>query len=224
MPLVVEAQLSEHGVVLQRPHDGQDALARDEVGLDVDAGDVPVDPEHVRDGRGRAVVGARVGQAEGLHHRVGLEGLGEAGERLRSDVLDVVQIDFRGVGVVVFNLFQSILDHCGVPAGVNGSRGGLRVPSTVAVSQMYVFDLTFKRLWPRVVRMDTIGMHSSVHPFRVCTCSFLSFAVLLLVVLVLLLLFRVHILRNLTVTFCKDKLFLTLLFVLFCNLKSRVSS
>lgn len=82
MPLVVEAQLREHGVVLQSSHDGQDPLARDEVGLDVDAGDVLVDLEHFGNGHGRAVIGVCVGQTEGLHHRVVLEGLSEAGKGL----------------------------------------------------------------------------------------------------------------------------------------------
>ncbi|TEA34604.1 hypothetical protein DBR06_SOUSAS16210011 [Sousa chinensis] len=157
VPLVVEAQLGEHGVVLQSPHDGQDALARDEVGLDVDAGDVAVDLQHFRNGGGHAVVGVRVGQTEGLHHRVGLEGLRETDEGLRRDVLDIVQIDFRGVRVVVFHLFQSILDHRRVSTGVDGSRG-LCVPSAVAVGQMYVFNLAFKCLWPRVVRIDTTAV------------------------------------------------------------------
>lgn len=227
VPLVVEAQLGEHGVVLQSPHDGQDALARDEVGLDVDAGDVAVDSQHFRNGGGHAVVGACVGQTEGLHHRVGLEGLRETDEGLRRDVLDIVQIDFRGVRVVVFHLFQSILDHRRVSTGVDGSRG-LCVPSAVAVGQMYVFNLAFKCLWPRVVRIDTTVMYRSIHPFLIFNCSFLSFAVLFLLILVLVLilglLFRIHLFRNLTVTFSKDKLFLTLLFVFFCNLKSMVSS
>lgn len=122
VPLVVEAQLGEHRVVLQSPHDGQDPLSRDEVGLHIDVGDVLVDLEHVGDGHGRAVVGVRVGQAEGLHHRVVLEGLGKAGEGLRRDVLYVVQVDFCGVGVIVSNLFQSILNNRGVSTGVNGGR------------------------------------------------------------------------------------------------------
>lgn len=122
VPLVVEAQLGEHRVVLQSSHDGQDALARDKVGLHVDVGDVLVDFEHFRNGHGRTVVRARVGQTEGLHHRVALEGLSEAGEGLRRDVLDVVQVDLCGVRVVVPNLFQGILDHRRVSATVNGSR------------------------------------------------------------------------------------------------------
>lgn len=132
VPLVVEAQLCERGVVLQGSHDGQDPLACDEVGFHVDTGDVLVDLEHFRNGHGGAVVSVRVGQTEGLHHRVVLEGLSKAGEGLRGDVLDVVQVDFCGVRIVVLNPFQSILNHCRISTRVNGSWR-LRVSSTVAI-------------------------------------------------------------------------------------------
>lgn len=122
VPLVVETQLGEHRVVLQSPHDGQDPLSCDEVGLHVDVGDVLVDLEHVRNGHGRAVVRVRVGQAEGLHHRVVLKGLGKAGEGLRRDVLYIVQVDFGGVGVIASDLFQSVLNNRWIPTRVNGCR------------------------------------------------------------------------------------------------------
>lgn len=133
--LVVEAQLGEHRVVLQGSHDGQDPLARDEVGLHVDTGDVPIDLEHVCDGNRRGVIRVRVGQTERLHDCVLLERFRKAGQGLCGDVLDIVQIDFCCVRVVVFNLFQGVLNNSGISTRVNGG-GRLCVPlcpSTVAI-------------------------------------------------------------------------------------------
>jgi hypothetical protein len=119
--LVVEAQLREHRVVLQSSHNGQDPLPGYEVGLNVDTGDVLVDLQHFCNGDGRTVISMRVGQTKRLHHGVVLEGLSKTGEGLRCDVLDVVQIDFYSVRVIVFNLFQSILNNSRISARVNGS-------------------------------------------------------------------------------------------------------
>lgn len=79
VPLVVEAQLGEHCVVLQRSHDGQDPLAGDEVGLHVYAGNVLVNLEHFRNGNRRGVVSVRVGQTERLHYCVLLESFSKSG-------------------------------------------------------------------------------------------------------------------------------------------------
>lgn len=79
VPLVVEAQLREHCVVLQGSHDGQDPLASDEVGLHVYAGNVLVNLEHVCNGNGRSVISVRVGQTERLHYCVLLESFSKSG-------------------------------------------------------------------------------------------------------------------------------------------------
>nr|KAF6400024.1 shisa family member 4 [Molossus molossus] len=113
VPLVVEAELGQRAVLQQGPEDGQDALARDVVGVQVEAGDGGVGLEHDGDGEGHVVVGAGVGQREHLDHGVELQGLGEAHQDLAGDAVRVVDVDLGHAGVVVPHPLQGLIEDAG---------------------------------------------------------------------------------------------------------------
>lgn len=87
MTLVLETELGECGVVLQRLDERQDALAGEMVGVKVDAGDGLVATQRASDGVSHVVIRSAVRQSEALNMSVFVQSLCKLDERFRLDDL-----------------------------------------------------------------------------------------------------------------------------------------
>lgn len=78
VPLVVEPELGQGVVPGHGLDQRQDPLAAHVIGLDVEADDGRVLPQHLGDGHSHRVVCVGIGEAEDPHVRVGPQGFGES--------------------------------------------------------------------------------------------------------------------------------------------------